>query len=97
MDLPGTSCDDENNVAEQMVNTEKPERDCKRWRSIFDRDGSKEQCGHTTICPEVVWGLLDGFCRDEEWATEDLHTEGTSTKTSGGTTLITIDNKINNS
>jgi hypothetical protein len=79
------------------VNTEKPERDCKRWRSIFDRDRSKEQCGHTTICPEVVWGLLDGFCRDEEWATEDLHTEGTSTKTSGGTTLITIDNKINNS
>ena len=57
------------------MNTEKPERDCKRWRSIFDRDGSKEQCGHTTICPEVVWGgLLDGFCRDEEWATEDLHT-----------------------
>ena len=48
------------------MNTEKPERDCKRWRSIFDRDGSKEQCGHTTICPEVVWGLLDGFCRDEE-------------------------------
>ena len=45
-------------VAEQMVNSEKPERDCKRWRAAFDRDGSKEQCGHTTICPEVVWGLL---------------------------------------
>ena len=52
--------DDENNVAGQMVNTEKPERGCKRWRAVFDRDGSEDQCSRTTICPEVVWGVLDG-------------------------------------
>ena len=46
-------------VAEQMVNMEKPERGCKRWRAVFDRDGGEEQCSLTTIRPEVVWGELD--------------------------------------
>ena len=62
-----------------MVNTEKPERDCKRWRSVFDRDGGEEQCSRTTICTVVVWGVLETvlpyddfacFCRDEDWARE---------------------------
>ena len=48
--------DDENNVAWQMVNSEKPERGCKRWRAVFDQDVSEEQCGRTTICPVVVCG-----------------------------------------
>ena len=43
-------------VAEQMVNTDKLERGCKRWRAVFDRDGSEEQCSRTTIRPEDVGG-----------------------------------------
>ena len=35
-------------------------RGCKRWRAVFDRDGSEEQCGRTTICSAAGWGLLDG-------------------------------------
>ena len=52
--------DDENNVAELMVNAEKPERGCKSWRAVFDRDVNEEQCGRTTIRTVVVWGVLDG-------------------------------------
>ena len=56
----GPELNGEISVAEQMVNSEKPERGCKRWTAVFDRDGNEEQCRCATIRPAVVWGLLDG-------------------------------------
>ena len=51
-----------------MVNSEKPERGCKSWRAVFDRDVYEEQCGHTTICTVVVWGVLDGPALYDDFA-----------------------------
>ena len=50
---------DEKKMQVVMVNSEKSERDCRRWRAIFDRDVSEEQCGRYYSSGGCVEGARD--------------------------------------